>query len=198
MKDRIFICPKNDLEAVTIIDYLQRNGENVLITNQAWGASWENLEPEIKKILEENEARTKVIQVEKEDPSPLDFDSKGKWVVKEYDKTGTHMHGGHGTSNLVTKEMYGTHLEYLEQETKNPGWAAGHVISKSDFERDKILVNEIVPDGVKIYGIELAGNSEFKFTENIDHHNENCNKPCSLEQVAKIVGELISFAPNHL
>lgn len=197
MKDRIFICPKNDLEAVTIIDYLQRNGENVLITNQAWGATWEGLEPEIKQVLLENDAKTKVIQVEKEDPSPVHFDTIGKWTVEEYDVLSIHFGGGARIGNESLKEFEGTHEEYLAQPTANPGYT-GHYIKKSDFQREKIIVDEIIPDPIKIYGIELAGNSEFKFIENIDHHNENCNKPCSLEQVAKIVGEPLTLKEQFI
>ena len=32
---------------------LQREGEDVLITGQAWGASWEKLEEELKTKIEE-------------------------------------------------------------------------------------------------------------------------------------------------
>lgn len=49
---KIWIVPNNDLEAKTIIDMLERNGEEYIVTSQAWGASWENLEPEIKEKIE--------------------------------------------------------------------------------------------------------------------------------------------------
>lgn len=44
---RLWITPSNDLEAKTIIEMLERNEEEYLVTGQAWGA-WENLEEEIK------------------------------------------------------------------------------------------------------------------------------------------------------
>lgn len=50
--ERLFIVPNNDLEAKTIIDLLERNGENYIVTSQSWGASWENLEDEIKDKIE--------------------------------------------------------------------------------------------------------------------------------------------------
>lgn len=51
--ERIFICPNNDLEAKTIIELLERNGEDYIVTGQGWGASWEMLEPEVVEKLEE-------------------------------------------------------------------------------------------------------------------------------------------------
>ncbi len=51
MKERVWVVPNNDLEAVTIIELLKRKGERVIITNQQWGASWEGLEPEAKELL---------------------------------------------------------------------------------------------------------------------------------------------------
>lgn len=51
MEGRMWITPNNDLEAKTIIEMLKREGENLLITGQAWGASWEKLEDEIKSQI---------------------------------------------------------------------------------------------------------------------------------------------------
>lgn len=45
---RVWVTPKNDLEAKSIVEMLEKNGEDYLVTRQAWGASWENLEDEIK------------------------------------------------------------------------------------------------------------------------------------------------------
>lgn len=50
--NRIWIVPNNDLEAKTIIEMLEREGEEYIVTGQAWGASWENLEEEIKQKIE--------------------------------------------------------------------------------------------------------------------------------------------------
>ncbi len=55
MRDKVFVVPNNDLEAKAIISLLKDNGyeegKDLFITNQGWGASWENLEPEIKDAL---------------------------------------------------------------------------------------------------------------------------------------------------
>lgn len=51
--NRLWVCPSNDLEAKTIIEMLEREGEKYLVTGQTWGASWEKLEEEIKKELKE-------------------------------------------------------------------------------------------------------------------------------------------------
>lgn len=55
MQDKIFVVPENDLESQQIIQLLKRNGyvlgENLFVTKQGWGASWEGLEPEIKEAI---------------------------------------------------------------------------------------------------------------------------------------------------
>ena len=53
MKNRLWIIPNNDLEAKTIIEMLQREEEEFLVTGQTWGASWDNLEEELKEKIEE-------------------------------------------------------------------------------------------------------------------------------------------------
>jgi len=53
MNTRIWIVPRNDLEAVEIIRLLEQHGELLVISRQAWGASWENLEPEVVSGVED-------------------------------------------------------------------------------------------------------------------------------------------------
>ena len=60
-KNQLFICPDNDLEAHTIIEMLKREGIEFLVTGQAWGASWDNLEPEIKEAIDKAKDKGKVI-----------------------------------------------------------------------------------------------------------------------------------------
>lgn len=52
MKKMAFVTPKNDAEAVRIVEILTKANIKVLLTAQNWGASWENLEPSIKEELE--------------------------------------------------------------------------------------------------------------------------------------------------
>ena len=52
MEKRLWVTPNNDLKAKTIIEMLQRKGEDFLVTGQAWGASWDKLEEEIKARIE--------------------------------------------------------------------------------------------------------------------------------------------------
>lgn len=62
---RLWVSPNNDLEAKTIIEMLQREGEEFLVTGQAWGASWEKLEEELKtKIAEARKRGQEVYGVE--------------------------------------------------------------------------------------------------------------------------------------
>ena len=87
-KNKVFIVPNNDLEAHTIIEMLEREGVEVLVTGQAWGASWENLEPEIQQAIEKAKAEGKEIYgVE------LQGDSKGAHNIDH------HIYGEDDRSN---------------------------------------------------------------------------------------------------
>lgn len=52
MRPRLWIVPRNDLEATEIIRLLENAGEQVVVSQQAWGASWENLEPHVAAAVE--------------------------------------------------------------------------------------------------------------------------------------------------
>ena len=49
----LIVTPINDGEATQIAKILKEKNIKTLITSQGWGASWANLEPEIKKQIEE-------------------------------------------------------------------------------------------------------------------------------------------------
>lgn len=49
---RIWIVPRNDLEAVEIINLLEASGELVVVSAQPWGASWDALEPVVVTKVE--------------------------------------------------------------------------------------------------------------------------------------------------
>lgn len=59
--NRLWVTPNNDLEAKTIIEMLQREGEDFLVTGQGWGAAWGKLEEEIKAKIEEAKREQKTI-----------------------------------------------------------------------------------------------------------------------------------------
>ena len=61
MKNRLWIVPNNDLEAKTIVEMLKREGEEYLVTGQTWGASWENLEEELKAKIEKAMSQQKTV-----------------------------------------------------------------------------------------------------------------------------------------
>ena len=61
MENRLWVTPNNDLEAKTIVEMLQREGEDFLVTGQAWGASWEKLEEEIKERIEDAEKKITIL-----------------------------------------------------------------------------------------------------------------------------------------
>lgn len=60
-KTRLWIIPKNDLEAKAIAEMLERNGERYLVTGQKWGASWDGLEQEIKEQIAEAQREGKQV-----------------------------------------------------------------------------------------------------------------------------------------
>lgn len=47
----VVVVPQNDAEAVRIVEILTSQNVKALVTKQAWGASWENLEAHIKEEL---------------------------------------------------------------------------------------------------------------------------------------------------
>lgn len=61
MENRLWVTPNNDLEAKTIVEMLQREGEDFLVTGQAWGASWEKLEEELKTKIEAAKREQKTV-----------------------------------------------------------------------------------------------------------------------------------------
>lgn len=69
----IFIVPKNDGEALCIVDMLKSNGykegKDLFVTGQTWGASWENLETEIKDILKDNTKTIYGVELQGEAPA---------------------------------------------------------------------------------------------------------------------------------
>lgn len=60
--EKVFVIPRNDGEAVEIGKVLEQVPEaEVLTTAQTWGASWDNLEPEIKDAMQQAAAEGKEI-----------------------------------------------------------------------------------------------------------------------------------------
>ena len=51
--NRIWIVPRNDLEATEALRLLERYGETAVVSRQAWGASWENIEADAVDRVEE-------------------------------------------------------------------------------------------------------------------------------------------------
>ena len=61
MVKSLWVVPKNDLESQTIIKMLERQGEDVLVTAQGWGASWANLEQDIKNAIQSASISSRMI-----------------------------------------------------------------------------------------------------------------------------------------
>ncbi|MEG0873440.1 MAG: hypothetical protein RSG48_05775 [Clostridia bacterium] len=90
MGDRLWIMPNNDLEAKTIIEMLKKAGENVLSTLQAWGASWEGLEDNIKARIKEeilNNENIKIYGIELQGEAPDNAKNIDHHVYDEEDRS---------------------------------------------------------------------------------------------------------------
>lgn len=67
----LIVTPVNDGESVQIEKILKNKNIKTLITKQGWGASWANLEPEVKeKIKEFKNKNFKIFGVELQGPAP--------------------------------------------------------------------------------------------------------------------------------
>jgi hypothetical protein len=68
---RLWVVPNNDLEAKAICNLLTAAGEEVLVTGQAWGATWAGLEEPIQARLREAAPDTPIYGVELGGPNPF-------------------------------------------------------------------------------------------------------------------------------
>ena len=148
---RIYIIPNNDLEAKQMIEMTKERGlvegRDFFVTNQKWGASYENLEPEIKEAIIE-----KQFDVDNSPNKDSRYDkvpsknTVGQWsILVPNPYRGTY-------DNLTERDQTGSYEEYYEIFSKNPD-----KIARSFKWRDiepKIYLN----DDVEIVGIELQGN----------------------------------------
>lgn len=174
-KKRIFITPKNDGEAVTIAEILERSGEEHLITRQGWGASWGRLETEIFEELSERDA----LQMTKEEHGKLleidDLINKLNQRISELQSSYYSMPDGEEKTNI--EMQIGNLKEMLA------------VAVTRRIELAESLLGTIDPDKVDVYGIELQGNAGG--ARNIDHHaygeDDRRNPKASIEQVADII-----------
>lgn len=180
--NKIWIVPSNDLEAKTIIELLERNGEDYIVTSQGWGASWEMIEPEVFEQL-----RSKRFEIEDEYIGYLrEYDQQFQNINEEISKI-------YGEIYAIKAQNNGN--EEIEDILKRK-----QIITKLEEEKTQILekrqkmasdfwfsINRQANEkGISIYGVELAGKSRGAI--DIDHHNERSNEKSSIEQVAYILG----------
>lgn len=85
---RIFVVPNNDAEANRIIEILEEREEDVFITNQNWGANWENLETKIKEKLKFYcKYNSKIYGVELQGVNPYNATNIDHHCYKDDDRT---------------------------------------------------------------------------------------------------------------
>lgn len=87
MNNKLWITPNNDLEAKTINEILEREGEKYIITDQAWGASWENLEDKIKDEILKNENNSDIYGIELQGQAPSNAKNIDHHIYSEDDRS---------------------------------------------------------------------------------------------------------------
>ncbi len=173
MKNKIFIVPQNDLESVEIVKILKEGGwkenEDLFITNQTWGASWEGLEPEILGAIRYNAERIK---------TDVDYVYGGGDIVTEIMSRAEYEQLPH-ESSLATRyttgepimmqpdfsKIYGVELKGYSFGNNidhhyycDKNWDTGEIIYKEDRTKDengkpkKSSIEQIA----EIIGIELT------------------------------------------
>ena len=172
------------MEAKTIIELLERNGEDYIVTSQGWGASWQMLETDVFEKL-----KNKGFEIETEDIDSLkEFDKKVQDINSEISKI-------YGEIYLIENQSEGN----VEISTRK------QIISKLEKEKVEIIeerqklvseclinINSQANDlETTLYGVELSGESGGAI--NIDHHNERSTEKASIEQVADILGIELSL-----
>lgn len=167
-RNKIWIVPNNDLEAKTIIELLERNGEEYIVTSQGWGASWEMVEAEVFKEL-----KIKGFEIVDEYIEYLgEHDQKVQKVDTEISKIYAEM-GDTVERKRRIAELEKEKTQILE-ERQTMARALWFGINRQAAEK-----------GITIYGVELAGKSRGAI--DIDHHNERSNEKSSIEQVADVL-----------
>ena len=176
MKDKIFIVPQNDLESVGIINMLKQNGYkegvDLFITKQGWGASWDNLEPEIITAIRDKSTIYRTIEIVLDEDKTYRYEKFERNMTKEeYDKI----------LNIPNMSNYTSYI--------------GNRYKRVTIGKPVIML----PDFSHIYGVELKGKTA---CHNIDHHSycdkdwetgevlyqeDRTNSESSIEQVAKIL-----------
>lgn len=127
MKDKIFVVPDNDAESVAIWELLKKlgyaEGVDLFVTHQACGASWENLEPEIKEALQKNAERTITVkEFVPSDVNGLSPETKVRWN-EIWESSGKYVSpiGTLPFSEKVEGDCHiGTFAEYMDMRLNHP------------------------------------------------------------------------------
>lgn len=161
---KIWVVPSNDLEAKTIIEMLEFQGEHYVVTNQGWGASWENLEPEVFEQIKEKGFELEDEHIE---------------MLREYDEKIQEINS---QIARLDREKDEEKMNALEEEK-------GELTGKRQKLAGDFLFSinrQAYEKGMTVYGVELVGNSRGGI--NIDHHGERSSEDASIEQVARVLG----------
>jgi len=160
---RLWIVPNNDLEAKTIKEMLEREGEEYLVTGQAWGASWEGVEGEIyNKILNklgETQITEKFIEFWQRLTTTI-----GNWNAPEEDKDRARKDRAAILSSVEEKIKNGTERENIRiigielqgsiEGTEN---VDHHIYGEDDRSNPKSSIEQVA----EIIGKELSLDEKF-------------------------------------
>lgn len=161
---KIWVVPSNDLEAKKIIEMLEFQGEHYVVTKQGWGASWENLEPEVFEQIKEKGFELEDEHIE---------------MLREYDEE----------IQEISSQIAGLDREKDEEKIKALEEEKGELTDKRQGLASDFLFSinrQAYEKGMTVYGVELTGNSRGGI--NIDHHGERSSEDASIEQVARVLG----------
>lgn len=193
--EKIYILPENDAESVAIIDMLKKAGykenENLFITKQGWGASWDSLEQNIKDVIGKTQTKT---EIKKEAPTSLK--DHVKWEVHDYHLISNGYGGARsewhhnyvlkGTYKDYLTNPYGKYNKDIHSRKGMRGNAGGVKVDPAFVEKEYTVT---LP-AYQIFGVELQGEAPAGAT-NIDHHvydGDDRNNPLSsIEQVSNML-----------
>jgi hypothetical protein len=183
MKDKIFIVPKNDLESVEIAKILRecgwKDGVDLFITNQSWGASWKGLEPEIIDMIRQQSERIKTVV-----NTRADGYGAAKRIIsrREYDAM-PHLdyvgqkdvYGQHTIGEPILMEPDFSHIYGVELKGQSPchdidhhsycdkDWSTGKIIYQEDRTRDNDGKprQSSIAQVAELIGVELTLDQKF-------------------------------------
>ena len=175
MGKKVFILPENDLESKEIIKLLElcnyKKNVDYFVTAQQWGASWANLEDEIKAEIKELIKPTRRIRTQ----------------------MGEISYGGEKSSiEIMTIDEY-NNIKHYDNQPHYP-----YVGKYTCGEPEEMMP---IKSDIEIYGVELEGENPYnaKNIDHHKYQNEDRrNTKSSIEQVAELLDVELSLKQHFI